>query len=139
MCCSQRPADSAAPSTESAPPTTEPDPPLALNHLQVIGSHNSFHLKPEQTLFDGITAVSAELAESIEYSHRSLTEQLEDFGIRQFGIDVFADPDGGLYATLAANAVFGLDPVAPEPELQAPGYKVLHTQDYVSDARDVPR
>jgi hypothetical protein len=124
------PSTPSTPSTEPTPATTEPDVPLALNHLQVIGSHNSFHLKPQQTLFDGITAVSAELAESIEYSHRSLTEQLDDFGIRQFEIDVFADPEGGLYATRAANAVVGLDPVAPEPELQTPGYKVLHTQDY---------
>ncbi len=124
------PSISAAPTTEPTPATTEAEPPLTLNHLQVIGSHNSFHLKPQQTLFDGITGVSAELAESIEYSHRPLTEQLEDFGIRQFELDVFADPDGGLYATRAANAVVGLDPVAPEPELQAPGYKVLHTQDY---------
>ncbi len=124
------PSDTSAPSTEQAPVTTELEQPLAINDIQVIGSHNSFHLKPQQTLFDGITAVSAELAESIEYSHRTLTEQLENFGIRQFELDVFADPEGGLYATRAANAVVGLDPVAPEPELQTPGYKVLHTQDF---------
>jgi hypothetical protein len=113
------------------PPTTaEPAPPLAINHIQVIGSHNSFHLKPQPLAFEAITAVSPELAESIEYSHRPLTEQLEQFGIRQFELDVFADPDGGLYANRAANAVIGLDPIAPDPELQVPGYKVLHTQDF---------
>ena len=122
--------DTSPPSTDPVPETTQPVTPLAINHLQVIGSHNSFHLKPQATLFEGITAVSPELAESIEYSHRSLTEQLERFGIRQFEIDVFADPEGGLYSNRAANAVVGLDPVAPEPELQEPGYKVLHTQDY---------
>ena len=26
--------------------------------------------------------------------------------------------------------MIGLDPVAPEPELRLPGYKVLHTQDF---------
>ena len=126
--------DTAAPSTvvaaTSAPTTTEPAPPLAINHIQVIGSHNSFHLKPQPVAFEAITAVSPELAESIEYSHRPLTEQLEQFGIRQFELDVFADPDGGLYANRAANAVIGLDPIAPDPELQLPGYKVLHTQDF---------
>jgi hypothetical protein len=114
----------------SAPTTTEPAPPLAINHIQVIGSHNSFHLKPQPLAFEAITAVSPQLAESIEYSHRPLTEQLEQFGIRQFELDVFADPDGGLYANRAANAVIGLDPIAPDPELQVPGYKVLHTQDF---------
>lgn len=113
-------------------PSTEPpvEAPLAINHLQLIGSHNSYHLKPEQVAFDGISAVSQELAESIEYSHRPLTEQLEDFGIRHFELDVFADPEGGLFSNRVANAVVGLDPLAPEPELQLPGYKVLHTQDY---------
>jgi hypothetical protein len=116
--------------TTVAPTTTEPMASLAINHVQVIGSHNSFHLKPQPEAFDAIAAVSPELAESIEYSHRPLTEQLELFGIRQFELDVFADPDGGLYSNRAANAVIGLDPLAPEPELQLPGYKVLHTQDY---------
>src|SRR6056297_1516141 len=110
--------------------TTAPVETLAINHVQVIGSHNSYHLKPQAAAFDAITAVSPELAESIEYSHRPLTEQLEQFGIRQFELDVFADPEGGLYANRVANAVIGLDPLAPEPELQLPGYKVLHTQDY---------
>jgi hypothetical protein len=123
-------ADAVATPTTVAPTTTQATEPLAINHMQVIGSHNSFHLKPQPAAFEAITAVSPELAESIEYSHRPLTEQLELFGIRQFELDVFADPDGGLYANRAANAVIGLDPLAPEPELQLPGYKVLHTQDY---------
>ncbi len=119
-----------APPAMSAPTTAAPPRALAINEMQVIGSHNSFHLKPQPLAFDAITAVSAELAESIDYSHRPLTEQLEEFGIRQFELDVFADPDGGLYANRAANAVIGLDPIAREPELQLPGYKVLHTQDF---------
>lgn len=106
------------------------DETIDINHVQVIGSHNSYHLKPQQVLFDGITGVSEELASDIEYSHRPLTEQLEMFGIRQFEIDVLADPDGGLYTNRAANPVVGLDEASGEPALDEPGYKVLHTQDY---------
>lgn len=116
--------------TTSPPPTTEPVRPLTIDQMQVIGSHNSFHVKPQPVAFEAITAVSPELAESIDYTHRPLTEQLEMFGIRQFELDVFADPEGALYANRVANAVIGLDPLAPEPELQLPGYKVLHTQDF---------
>jgi len=101
-----------------------------MNHVQVIGSHNSFHLLPDPTLFDGIVAVSAELGRDIEYSHRTLTEQLAEFGIRQFELDVFADPDGGLYANRAANAVVGLPIESGEPSLDEPGFKVMHTQDF---------
>ena len=101
-----------------------------MNHIQVIGSHNSFHLVPQPVLFDGIVAVSAELGRDIEYSHRTLTEQLNQFGIRQFELDVYADPDGGLYSNRAANPVVGLPVESGEPALDEPGFKVMHTQDF---------
>ena len=132
----ERAVDSAVDSTTTVATTSTtsttvvPDEDVDINHIQVIGSHNSFHLIPQPVLFDGITAVSAELASGIEYSHRPLTEQLEDFGIRQFELDMFADPDGGLYANRVANSVVGLDPLAGEPLLDEPGFKVLHTQDF---------
>lgn len=112
--------------------TTQPEvvEPTRINHIQVIGSHNSFHLLPEPALFDGIVAVSEELGRDIEYSHRTLTEQLDLFGIRQFELDVFADPNGGLYANRAANAVVGLPVESGEPTLDEPGFKVMHTQDF---------
>ncbi|MGA9278044.1 Ca2+-dependent phosphoinositide-specific phospholipase C [Ilumatobacter sp.] len=61
---------------------------------------------------------------------RPRSEQLADFGIRQFELDVFADPDGGLYANRAANPVVGLPVESGEPALDEPGFKVLHTQDF---------
>ncbi len=100
-----------------------------MNHIQVIGSDNSFHLVPQPVLFDGIVAMSAELGRDIEYSHRTLTEQPDEFGIRQFELDVFADPNGGLYAHRAANAVVSLPVTSGEPALDEPGFKVMHTQD----------
>ncbi|MFV2039932.1 MAG: phosphatidylinositol-specific phospholipase C1-like protein, partial [Acidimicrobiales bacterium] len=103
--------------------------PLAINHIQVLGSHNSYHLKPVPLLFDAIAALSPELAESIEYSHASLTEQLETFGIRQLEIDVYADPEGGLYSNPATNPLVGLAGL-DDPALVQPGFKVLHTQDF---------
>ena len=112
--------------TSSLPPVE----PVRMNHIQVIGSHNSFHLVPQPILFEGIVAVSAELGRDIEYSHRTLTEQLNEFGIRQFELDVFADPDGGLYAKRASNAVVGLPVESGEPALDEPGFKVMHTQDF---------
>ncbi len=122
---------STAPSTTAVETTTtvvvdEVD----INHVQVIGSHNSYHLIPEPALFAGIAGLSPELAASIEYSHLPLAEQLGDHGIRQVEIDVFADPDGGLYANRAANPVVGLEPASGLAELDEPGFKVLHTQDF---------
>ncbi len=130
-------APDAAATTEPTPETTSAETTTTvmvdevdINHVQVIGSHNSYHLIPEPTLFAGIAGLSPELAASIEYSHLPLVEQLDEHGIRQFEIDVFADPDGGLFANRAANPVVGLDAASGLPELDEPGFKVLHTQDF---------
>lgn len=125
-------ATSAAPAATTTT-TSEPIDPaqvLRLNDIQVLGSHNSYHQQPDQLLFDAIGAMSPELAESIEYSHRSLAEQLGEFGIRQLEIDVFADPDGGLWSSRQALPVIGQPAESGLPELDEPGFKVLHTQDF---------
>jgi len=73
-------------STATSPATTAaPDPAtlLRLNDIQVLGSHNSYHLRPIPVVFAAIGVVSQELADSIDYSHLPLTEQLDTYGIRQ--------------------------------------------------------
>ncbi len=114
--------------TSSTTTTTAPVAELAINHVQVVGSHNSYHLKPDPALFDALAALAPALAESIEYSHRPLTEQLETFGIRQLEIDLHADPDGSMFSIGAADALVGLEH-SPDPTLSQPGFKVLHTPD----------
>src|SRR5690606_28548917 len=67
-------------------------------------------------------------ARNIDYTHRPLTEQLGRRGIRQIELDVFADPEGGRYATPAALRLGeGLAPVSAD--LAAPGFKIIHGQD----------
>ncbi len=101
---------------------------LRLNHLQVVGTHNSYHVAPEPA----ILAALGEHGPAVDYTHRSLTAQLEDLGMRQFEIDVYADPEGGAYAT-PDLAPLGQDLAhvrRPGPEMQEPGLKVLHTAPY---------
>ena len=126
------PSTTIATATSSTTTTTtaEASDPLRINDMQVLGSHNSYHLRPAPEAYAAIEALSAELAESIDYSHRSLTEQLESFGVRQFEIDVFADPGGGLYSSRAAMPLVGLSAESGLVELDEPGFKVLHTQDF---------
>ncbi|MGI8671961.1 MAG: phosphatidylinositol-specific phospholipase C1-like protein [Luteitalea sp.] len=96
---------------------------VRLNQLQVIGTHNSYHIAPAPA----VLAAIGPRGSALEYTHRPLAEQL-DRGIRQFELDVFADPDGGRYATPAAlTGKSGIPPAAAE--MRAPGLKVLHIQD----------
>jgi hypothetical protein len=106
----------------------DPDGALRLNDIQVIGTHNSYHQRLPDELFELLEQFDADLAASLDYEQPPLTEQLERLGARQLELDVFADPDGGRYATRVANELAGL-PVDAPPAMQDPGFKVLHVQE----------
>jgi len=108
---------------------------MRLNHVQVLGTHNSYHVEPRPALLQAIASFDPQAAASMEYTHRPLDEQFGLLGIRQVELDVFADPNGGLFAVpLGPIFVQGYpDPI--KPELVAPGLKVLHTQDIDFETR----
>ena len=98
---------------------------LPLNEMQVIGSHNSYHVEPTPEQLAAIAEVDAEGADSLEYSHEPLTVQLEEQQVRQFELDVVGDSQGGLYAEPTGAEAAGYDP-AEHPEMFEPGIKVVH-------------
>src|SRR3989304_10255342 len=109
---------------------------MRLNHVQVLGTHNSYHIQPRPALLQAIASFDPQAAASMEYTHRPLDEQLGLLGIRQVELDVFADPARpGLFAVpLGPIFVQGFpDPI--KPELLDPGLKVLHTQDIDFETR----
>ena len=77
---------------------------MRLNYVQVVGTHNSYHVKPRPALFAFIRSVDPAAAASVEYSHRPLDQQLGLLGVRHVEIDVFADPVGG--STLNRSALW---------------------------------
>jgi len=102
---------------------------LRLNQIQVLGTHNSYHIEPREPLFSLLVAFSEPLAQSFQYTHVPLAEQFATQGIRQIELDVFADPDGGLYADRAGQRAATGDGASGVPALDEPGFKVLHVQD----------
>ncbi|NNL66094.1 MAG: hypothetical protein HKP30_07630 [Myxococcales bacterium] len=100
---------------------------VRMNELQVIGSHNSYHVEPVPELIDLFLMFDPE-AIAWEYTHPPLAFQFEAQGIRQIELDVFADPDGGLYANRIALSLIGQPIESNEPALDEPGFKVLHVQ-----------
>jgi hypothetical protein len=108
---------------------------VRLNQVQVIGTHNSYHLAPHPNVAGLIGARGRAAAEALDYTHRPLAEQFSDLGIRQIELDLFADPDGGRYAEPTARKILkglGREP-GPDPDeggrLRKPGLKVFHVQD----------
>jgi len=111
---------------------------VRINELQMMGTHNSYRVRPPAPLFDRLIA-SRDLVRGggvdpfeLDYGHRPLAQQFTRLGARQIELDVFADPDGGLYANRAFNGFSGVNlPVASgEPALSNPGFKTLHIQDF---------
>lgn len=104
------------------------DDELRLNDVQLLGTHNSYHRQGKESVFGLLRAFDANLAATLEYSHRPLPEQFELLGVRSIELDVFADPAGGLYAN-PAGARLANQPETPTPAMLRPGLKVLHVQD----------
>ncbi|MEM7005673.1 MAG: phosphatidylinositol-specific phospholipase C1-like protein [Pseudomonadota bacterium] len=104
---------------------------VRLNELQSIGSHNSYKLAIPELEMDFIRLQAPDLAETLDYAHIPLAEQL-DLGMRQLELDVFHDPVGGRFADPLLPKLASTNPGA-EPFDAAgydqPGLKVMHIQD----------
>ncbi|MEZ5140406.1 MAG: phosphatidylinositol-specific phospholipase C1-like protein [Acidimicrobiales bacterium] len=114
--------------TTSTTTTLGPNPAdeLRLDQIQVIGTHNSFHQAPPEDEMAQLAAMDATQAANRAYTHLPLGDQLVDQRVRQLELDVFADAQGGLYASPALRppSAGPLDPL-----MTYPGTKVLHEQD----------
>src|SRR5262249_38609213 len=62
------------------------DDTLRLNQVQVLATHNSYHIQQDVPIPASLTT---------QYTHAPLDQQLETQGVRGFEIDVVNAPDGG--------------------------------------------
>jgi hypothetical protein len=99
-----------------------------VNEIQVLGTHNSYHIRPREPLWTALLNFLP-IFYQIDYTHVPLDEQFETQGIRQIELDVWADPQGGLYANRNVMSVVGQPTASGVPELDQPGFKVLHIAD----------
>lgn len=120
--------------TLTSSPITAEDAPL--NHFQVVGTHNSYHLQPGEAENKFIRVRGQAQVDSLAYSHPPLPVQF-DAGIRQIELDLYADPEGGNFAN---PAIFKLSKLAqgpapapfedPEGDMSKAGTKILHFPDF---------
>jgi len=104
---------------------------LSMNDIQTVGSHNSYKLAIPEVELARIRQYREASALSLDYSHLTLTNQL-DMGLRQIELDIFYDPEGGRFADpllpRETSRLYGALPYDGSAML-APGFKVLHSQD----------
>lgn len=99
---------------------------LRINQIQVIGSHNSYKQAIDPALFKLLSKADSASMSKIDYSHVTLTEQL-NLGLCNLEIDVYSDTAAGRYAHPK-----GLDWAPGQPTydtagvMKEPGFKVFH-------------
>ena len=106
---------------------------IALNHVQVIGSHNSYKIPIETPLWNYVYSIDSTEALALQYGHISIKEQL-DLGLRNLELDVFYDPQGGHFSNPKGLDIVrqqGMEPQEYDVEgkLAEPGMKLFHIQD----------
>jgi hypothetical protein len=104
---------------------------LRMNEIQVIGTHNSYHREvspAELVAHDAIYGGAPIYENFLAYSHASLPNQLGRQGARGLELDLFPDPQGGLYANPLLRQRLAAGPLTA-PDWYRPGIKVLHTAD----------
>src|SRR6185312_15250573 len=103
---------------------------LRMNDIVTVGTHNSYKQAIDPKLFAYLMSVAPKQAAALDYSHASLTDQLDD-GARAIEIDVAYDPQGGLFAHPMGAPLMGEKlPDGYAEAMSKPGFKVLHFQDF---------
>jgi Phosphoinositide phospholipase C, Ca2+-dependent len=101
---------------------------VRFNQIQFVGAHNAYH----RELSDKEKALQLSLdpgSKDIFYSHASIPDQLARQNVRSIELDLFPDPQGGLYRWPLIRKLAGLGPLT-DPDLAKPGNKVLHIADF---------
>ncbi|KAK0663143.1 hypothetical protein DIS24_g1229 [Lasiodiplodia hormozganensis] len=110
---------------------------LRLNHIQVIGTHNSYHREVSISARP-IFELLVPSPQSLYYSHASLSDQLNYQSVRSLELDVYADYySPGQFANPLIDRLAQLPgpPQTWQEHMHAPGAKVLHVSDI--DVRSV--
>jgi len=107
---------------------------LKMNQIQILGSHNSYRLRTYQPIFDFVLQLVGILPESLnpeawDYTHLPLSEQLDDYGMRSFELDIYHDPQGGRFYERKGLAIINESTDSGIDELLEPGMKVMHIVD----------
>jgi len=103
----------------------------AMNEVQVIGTHNSYKRETtpaEQAKYDELISTPGDYAQFLAYSHASVANQLQRQKARGLELDLWPDPQGGLYAYPLVRQALGLGPL-PDAEWSQPGTKIIHIAD----------
>ena len=102
---------------------------LRLDQIQVVGTAESYKLRPDNAVLGLIRMGGKQAAREVDYSLPPISAQL-DADVRALAFDVAYDPNGGAYKN-PAGASMAMD-LLPDDYVKAmskPGFKAIHVLD----------
>lgn len=115
-----------------APPLGSGTAVTRINHVQLLGTHNSYKQAMGTIQAALVRWADPALADTLDYAHRSLSEQLQA-GVRVFELDVYWDPDGSRFG----RAELVVPHAVPSGWPERSAFPVLHVQT-IDDSSSCP-
>ena len=115
-------------------PAQVPDS-IRLNDVRFLTSHNSYKRKPDPKILKFLSHFKKQLGKDMDpiqmdYGHALLSDQLNNYHINGFELDVNYDPQGGHFVKRRINFfIGGLKQKSRDSLLLKPGFKILHIAD----------
>ena len=131
--CKKEPKEKVLPIVYNNGPTDS----LKMNQIQVIASHNSYHLKTDDSVFNWMTLANSLgllLAQynpaDLDYWHLPIEQQFDNYNVRGLELDFYNDPQGGNFYYRQGMSMVGLNNDSHLEILKEPGFKILHIPDF---------
>jgi hypothetical protein len=108
---------------------------IRLNDVRFLTSHNSYKRKPDPKILKFLSHFKKQLGKDmdpvqLDYGHALLADQLNNYHINGFELDVNYDPKGGHFVKRRVNFfIGGLKQKSRDSLLLKPGFKILHIAD----------
>lgn len=109
---------------------------ISMNEIRILASHNSYKIKPTERTLKFISRFGKFLSDDnkpfqLNYGHATLIEQLNDYNIRGFELDVYNDPKGKRYFKHPLNFFIPKQKVRSQTDsiMKNSGFKILHIPD----------
>jgi hypothetical protein len=99
---------------------------VRMNQIQFMGAHNAYHREMQLPEVTESLKIDPGLPSWAYYSHASIPTQLDRQHVRHVELDIYPDPQGGLYSQPLPRKRLGLPPLEGMSE---PGFKVMHVAD----------
>jgi hypothetical protein len=110
---------------------------LKLNQIQVIASHNSYHMRTDKAVLRFLRNLHALHLlpknldpKELDYTNEPLSVQLGKYGVRGLELDIYNDPTGGRFADRRGLAWVLKRSKSKDPEMYKPGFKMIHITDF---------